>query len=386
MANKHRLPTLFFLGVVTGAFFLRLLPALSLIMEPFDLSQTEALYQHSQFAKKDPWFVIQDWELYPYAGAVYLATGDLSQVNVEHPPLGKYFYGLAVLTLKRPALVSALLVYLWLVLTFLVSRKVLANSWLALLLTLALILEPLWLIQASHPLLDLPFGLSVMAFLWLAVKYRPTLKQTLLLGILLGITAGIKFPAGAVILGASYLVWFFWQKRTQLVHPVGTILVAGLTYVAFYLPLFIRQGLAGFWQAHLTAMKLHLSHLPGYPPLAPLRVMLFNQWPVWWDPNQPIQATQEWSFAWPWLGGAVLSAPLFVRRIRRESPLLHLILLFTVPYFLFLNSRLFFPGYLVPLLPFFYILFVWEVKTLLTLVYQRRKPRQSRTLKHEQLK
>lgn len=382
MVNKRSLPTVFFLGSITIAFFLGLLPARNLVREPFDFPKIEALYQHSQFAKKDPWFVIQDWELYPYAGAVYLTTGDLSQVNVEHPPLGKYLYGLAVLTFKRPALVSALFAYLWLVLTFFVSRKVLANSWLALGVTLALVLEPLWLIQASHPLLDLPFALSVLTFLWLAAKGRPTLKQALLLGILLGATAGIKFPAGALILGVSYFAWFFWQKRNRLGYPIGTIIVAGLTYAAFYVPLFIRQGFTGFWQVHLTAMKLHLSHLPGYPLLAPLRVMLFNQWPIWWDPNQPIQATQEWLPTWPLLAGALLLLPLFVKKVLRESPLFRFILLFTLAYFLFLNSRLFFPGYLLPLLPLFYLVLFWEIKTLAQLLNQTDKPRKPRSLKH----
>lgn len=382
MPSNHSLPLIFFLGLITLVFFLRLVPAQELILEPFNLSGTEALYQHSQFAKKDPWFVIQDWELYPYAGVVYLTTGDLSQVNVEHPPLGKYLYGLATLTLKRPALVAAFLAYLWVALTFFVSRKVLANSWLALGVTLALVLEPLFLIQASHPLLDLPFALSVLAFLWLATKGRPTLKQTLLLGILLGVTASIKFPAGALILGVSYFVWFFWQRRKQLGYPMGTIMVAGLTYAALYLPLFFKDGLAGFWQVHLTAVKLHLSHLPGYPALAPLKVMLFNQWPVWWDPNQLLQATQEWSLSWPLLVVATLIAPLFWKRIRLESPQFQLLILFTAAYFLFLNSRLFFPGYLVPLLPFFYILLVWEIKTLLTLVPQMGQPRKPRALKN----
>lgn len=352
------------LAVITIFLFLRLIPYSDSFLKPFDLEKITKTYQGSQFAPlpQHRQEVIQDWDLYPYAGVVYLTTGDLGKINIEHPPLGKYLLGISYLIFANPAIVQLPLAVIFLFFVFLIAKKFLKNEWLALTIPLLLLTEPMFIFQATHSHIDLFLATMTLIFIWLVIctqKSKP--KNFILIGFILGIIAGIKFPAVAMILAFSYFLTWVLRSRKD---PWQFLIIFGLTiavYLTVYSPFLANYGFPAFIDLQLKALKLHLSHVPEYPPLAPMRVMFFNQWPTWWDANNPLSQTTEWQITWPFLAFGMLASPILYRKTGSKKSILF-ILLFCWIYFIFINSRLFFPGYLLVILPYLYLFLILELK------------------------
>lgn len=367
---------IFFYLIIAFAFVCRFLPLRSSFKSSFDFQQISEKYRYSQFAvdPNDRQVIIEDWELYPYAGLVYLKTGILDQVNIEHPPLGKYFFALSTLIFKNPNIVQLpfAIFFLWLI--FRISLRCLQNHFWALLVVFGVLAEFLFSHRLTHSLLDLFQATMVSWFIFLGTVKKSALGKKIFLGLILGAVASVKFPVVAIILTGSYLIKQYFLRNKSLKRILEKesliILIGFLFYLFNYSPLFIQNGIAGFFQLQVRAVKIHLSHLPEYPALVPLRVMFLNQWPVWWDKINPIHPAEEWNFLWPALASSILITPLFFfkclsPRQKRKSLL---IFLFSWAYFVFINTRLFFPGYLFLILPCLYLFLLWQIKYLLKLV------------------
>jgi len=335
----------------------------SFYQSPFNYQQADYLYLHSQFAP-DPdmrSLIIQDWDLYPYAGINYLTGKDISTINIEHPPLGKYLYGFSYLLTKRPLLLQIPLYLGLLILAYLLAKKITNRSMPALLLPLALSFEPLLNQQLQLCLLELMQTVFLLAFILSVISQngqKLSLKNSLISGILLGAYAGIKFPMAAILLALAYAVYLCMiYKAKSFSYLWPTILTALLFYLLLYSPILIQDGVGGLITVHLKAIHLHLSHVPEYPPFAPLRLMLFNQWPVWFDNQNPIHSVEQWQLSWPLLALATIGSMLWLIMlfIRHQKQAIILPLLFLVIYFIFINSRLFFPSYIIQIFPLMHL-------------------------------
>lgn len=375
MNKKNKLSLLFLIIIIV--FIIRLLSHYQLFTQKFDFSKIDQIYKQSQFAEnpEDRKLIIQDWDLYPYAGLIYLRTGQLNSVNIEHPPLGKYILGLGVLIFKNPNLIQIPIALLLLYLSYLLSLRLLKNEYLAFLIPLFLCLEYLFVHRVSHSLLDLMqttmINLFILTALDLNKNKKDNKKTKIILGLTLGAVASIKFPVTAIILGSCYFIYLVILKRLKNINKAfklffPILIIAISFYIITYLPLLINQGIVAFFDLQIKSLKIHLSHLPEYPPFIPLRVMFLNQWPVWWDKNKPIHQAEEWNILWPVLALSILLSPFtFLKKLnKKEKKKNFLIFLFPWSYFIFLNSRLFFPGYLFLILNFLYLFLIWQLKTI----------------------
>jgi len=356
---------LFYFLIILVTFIIRLAPHVEVFSQKFNFQAIDKIYQQSQFAENpsDRKVTIQDWDLYPYAGFIYLTRGELNQVNIEHPPLGKYLFGLSILIFGNTTIIQIPLALIFLLLCFLISVKVLRSKSLALLVPLGVIFEKSFVEQTTHSLLDLFQSTMVALSIWLVISKKLDKKVKVFLGLTLGAVASIKYPAVAIILTLSFIVHLAVIKgKGKINQALGIVLIAILFYLLTYAPLFLQQGMGGFINLQIKALKMHLSHVPEYKPFAPLKVMFLNQWPVWWDKTNPIHQTGEWNILWPFLGTAMLLSPLFcwLYKIKTKSNLI--IFLFSWFYFIFINSRLFFPSYLFLILPYLYLFLLWEIK------------------------
>lgn len=356
-------------------FLLRLLPYKSSFIQKFNFYKVDNLYHNSQFAKnpEDRKLIIQDWDLYSYAGLVYLKTGQLDRVNIEHPPLGKYLLGLSVLISGSPILIQIPIALLLLYLSFLISLRLLKKEWLAILIPVFLCFESLFIHQLTHSLLDLMQTAMIALFILTAINSNKDNKKTkIILGLVLGAAASIKFPVTAIILGSCYFIYLIVLKGLKNTDKVISLFMPVLIisisfYIITYLPLLLKQGFMALFDLQIKALKIHLSHLPEYPPFVPLRVMFLNQWPVWWDIKNPIHQAEEWNIFWPVLALSMLLSPFaFLKKLnKKEKKKNLLIFLFPWSYFVFLNTRLFFPGYLFLILNFLYLFLIWQLKTII---------------------
>jgi predicted membrane-bound dolichyl-phosphate-mannose-protein mannosyltransferase len=362
---------LFFL-IIIFIFLIKIYSEKNSFVQKFDFEKVDKLYQESQFAENpaNRKLVIQDWDLYPYAGLVYLKTGQLDKVNIEHPPLGKYLLGLSILLTGNPNLVQIPFALGLLCLSFFISYQLLKNIYLSFLIPLCLINEFLFFHRTTNALLDLFQTAFIALFLFLIIlKPGKSKLKMIILGLVLGIIASIKFPAAAAILGICFFANLFVENKgfkKSFFDFLSITFIGILVFCLTYTPLFLKQGIRGFLNLQIKALKIHLSHLPEYPPFIPLRVMFLNQWPVWWDQINPIHQAEEWNIFWPFLALAIILSPFFYWQCRKRNDLSKklIIFLFSWSYFIFINSRLFFPGYLFPVLPYLYLLLVWEIKTI----------------------
>ena len=332
-----------------------------------------------------------DWDLYAFAGYGYVTTGDISLVNFEHPPFGKYLLGWSTMWFGNPHVAQVLMGWVVIVLVYFVSFRVLdtglqwnktimTTTLLSILVTVLFLLDGLFWYQIEFTLLDLGLLMFILLFFYLGLRFNNVGGMSWVFGVVLGLSAGVKFGVPSVLLFASYALYRMASTRSfDIFHLLNVGLGAMATYVLLYLPLVLNQGLLGLVDIHIRALRLHLSHIPDYPWLVPLRVMVFNQWPIWWDSANPIISVGQWNWLWLVLAGVGIWVVVWViwkmvsllknwrvyNQHRGSDGLnsLFLVSIFTAVYFLFINTRLFFPSYLLLILPFLYLgLVVWVVR------------------------
>jgi len=229
---------------------------------------------------------------------------------------------------------------------------------------LAVVLEPLFRSQLTHSLLDLPQAVFILIYLFAFSKIKHPL-WLMVSGLSLGAAAAIKFPAAALILSFISFLTIFYQKRSAWGKYLKRLLLinffAFMVFTLAYLPLLLSSGINAWFDLLIKASRMHLSHVPQYPKGVVFLVLLFNQWPRWWGKGG-YQTVLEWQYSWPLLGVVFLISPILAikNRLLTKEPLLFF---FVWSYLIFLASRLFFPAYLLPILPFGF-LFLWLTPSL----------------------
>lgn len=343
------------LGLITISYLLLLWLKREQLDFQFSYHKLSQIYQISQIRLgNEASITMYDPQLYQFAGYTYLTEGRIEEINVEHPPLGKYFYGLSAIFLGNPLIIQLIFGYILLLLTFYLSFDFCHKSFLSLLPPFLLIVDGLFFSQISQTELDLPLTVAVFAFLTFNLKrVKVNAHFSLINGFLLGLIASIKFPSTALLMWLTYFIWLLVFRNKNIVkNMIITTTIIVLTFVLMYLPLIIEKGLTVFWQTQLQAIHIQLSHLPNYPPLAALRVLLFNQWRVWFDAQNLYQNVSVWNIFWPI---STLIFILSIIRFKNVQKQMILAFAFTCMYLLFINLRLFFPRYLIQILPLFYI-------------------------------
>jgi len=339
----------------------------------YNHKQLKTLYNQSQFAEKpeDRKKIIKDYQLYSYAGWKYLKTGNLTQINIEHPPLGKYLIGLSIILFQNPNIGQVFWGIIFLVLLFMTARKSM-NPIPALVVVFLFSLEKLFIEQITRSFLDLSLGVFLLLlFLTTLNEKKQNFFNSFKQGLFLGAAASIKYPTIAVICFFCLTIYYFIKKSRRKLKKL--LIIAGTASSVFllsYLPFFIKNpSIQKFIRLQTKAVKIHLSHLPEYPKGQVFKVLFLNQWRSWWGEKNLIK-TAEWNLFWPILTLNFCINLLLFKKLFKKNILINLWVFF---YFLLLSSRVFFPRYLFLLLPFLYILLCYNVKTLMVNNQQNAK-------------
>lgn len=128
---------------------------------PFDSDYFASLYSKSQYvlgpASKGG---IGDDGLYAFAGYYYFfQKGDVSSVNFEHPPLGKYLIGLSIYLFHNENVVNIVYFFFLLFITYKSAFIILKDKLLSSVTVFLVSIDPLLRDHTLRSLLDLPFSL-----------------------------------------------------------------------------------------------------------------------------------------------------------------------------------------------------------------------------------
>ncbi|MBU0618980.1 hypothetical protein KKD62_01965 [Patescibacteria group bacterium] len=263
---------------------------------PWDADYWRQRYEQSQWIVSDSKQGIGDDALYAHAGWQYLHGTDPTLINPEVPPLGKYLIGLSLLVFKNMAAFGLLSFLLAFGAFFLVNRLFFPPVW-ALLPVVLLSLEKLFYQEIRAPFLDLLYLSFFLLTSYFFLKARK-LSDHLLSGFFLGCFVATKFSLGGLLVVMTQVVYLIWQKRSRLIYWLASLLVsAGVFFLSYFKYLQNGHSLLDVLRVQKWIWHFYAISQAKSGPLAVFRLLLLNQWPVWWQ-AEPIK-TKVWFWSWP---------------------------------------------------------------------------------------
>lgn len=352
-------------------------------IQPINIPELEEQYLNSQYVNPNSQTWIDDPELYTYAGSKYLQGTDPSNLNFEMQPLTKYFFGISTLVFGTP--IAFQLISGGLLLFFLyISSLQFLPPYLAILPSLFLIYDHLFINQLSHAYLDLFQTTLITLSLLLLIRSRAVSRYVYFTLICLGLVALSKTFSVAILLYIAMMIFIFFftpkHIRRLLFFSWVPITIYLIGYSIFFL---YHPNLVDFFKLHLNILRLYRSYVPEYPLGEIYRIIFRGQWRMWYG-DYGLRPAEFWSILWPSSIATTFGFLLFQmsqvfspfpglrslpQTIRSKLADIHpLILIHSVwfaIYLIFISFRLVFPRYLMPLLPSSYLISAFVIKTFL---------------------
>lgn len=337
----------------------------ALFSRNYNFKQLEDLYNNSQYVQKNPVGSIPDNAAYRYAAGYYLRGGSPILVNADQPPAGKYLMAASIVLFGNTTFINYLVFLLTILVFFLLSYRITARVWLSLLAVLLFLFEKTFVNQLVYSgmldIFQLFFILSAFYFfiVWLEKKRLPALFLAL---VCLGMVAAVKFFITAVVMLASWLVLLFLRKqfRQAVVVAGGGFLAAySLLFISYFRvfledlnPLRILSIQKWIFAYHSNKMQISFDIWP---------LIYFNRWQTWWGDFRII-ADPQWSPLWPiifTLAFAACALYFFQLKNGRQKGnhwAIEVIISWFLTYSVFISFGQANIRYLIPVLPFAYLL------------------------------
>lgn len=232
-------------------------------LRKFDPVYMGNLYSQSQYVVGSGSEGIGDDGLYAFAGYYYLfKKGDVSAVNFEHPPLGKYLIGISILLFRNQNVINIIYFVLLLFITYKVGRLILKDKLLSLLAVAILSLDPLFLDHLLRSLLEIPSSLFVTLALYFFLRAIKNPKYYYLSFIFWGAVFSTRFFPFLLIIYLCLLISvFIYQKKHLIIYLKASFLVP-FVYLLSHFSFFVyHPSLVEF----LRHKKWMLSWFTGTP-------------------------------------------------------------------------------------------------------------------------
>lgn len=279
------------------------------LFKPTDISEYGRKYSQSQYilGENSP-EKVSDAELYIYAGFAYFKGEDPTTINFEHPPLGKYLFGLSYFISGNSTQINILLHIATLFLFFLLSKKFIDSFLLRIMAVVTLGALPLFSSLLPYALLDIPFLLTILGF-YLTLSWKTpqlALKYTII-GMILGAMTSIKYPFPFMAIpGLILLIGAWMQKEIRWVFLSLPIIVS--VYLIQYLGYFIHDhSLVDFLKFELYRFHWWTGERT-MPKFLIFENLFTGRHKAWWEPGT-YQYTKEWTPLLPLI--FILSLPSF---------------------------------------------------------------------------
>lgn len=305
---------------------------------------------------------IPDETVYSYAGGAYLKGADPIIVEPTQPPLGKYLLALSILLTHSENTIVPVFFVLLMVGIYLLSMRMSGSTVLSLVVVLFAVFERLFTDQIFvTPLLDI-FHITFLVYAVLAASFSLEKHRPVLLLVSYG-CFGAALITKVWLIGAVFVipVTIYVLLRARKYYPYvigGFILMLGLTLLS-YTKMFIEGY--NIIQVLLVQKWLYWYQSGKRSGLFTIWPLIFmNKWYVWWG-DVPVIQDQSWSVSWPISIGAGLLASIriLIAPIKKSRPSGYLIGVSIIAYSVFMSMGQASARYLLPILPFCYVMGGW---------------------------
>lgn len=207
----------------------------------FDPEYFGQLYSQSQYVLGEKSTGgIGDDGLYAFAGYYYFfQKGDVSSVNFEHPPLGKYLIGLSIFLFHNENFINIIYFLCLLFTTYKLSGIFLKDKLFSLLPVLLLSSDPLFLDHSIRSQLDLPFTLFFSLGIYFFIKGENKSKFIYLSQLFWAAAFASRFfPFLVVIELFMFCITFIYQRNNIFVF-IKSLMIIPMVYLIVHLSFFI---------------------------------------------------------------------------------------------------------------------------------------------------
>jgi len=327
---------------------------------PFNSQALATVYRFSQFAQKpeDRKLIIEDNDLFAYSGYLYLKGVSPSEIQIEHPPLTKYLFGLSILVFYNPNVIQIFFGIGLLIVIYLISDQIFKNGTWSLLPPLAISFDGTFQEQFALSYLDLSHVFFISCAILFYLKAASNKKYYFLTSIFLGATLLSKY-LGLVIF-PLLIVYTFVKRKKDLKFFSYSLIFVPIIFLLNYTPLFLKGNIfANFFNLYLAIFRLYRSYLPDYPWGEIWRLLATGQWRVWFGNSQFVKVP-EWNIFWPLTLLSLAGSVFLVKNSKNEA--LIITATFSLFYLITNSFHVLFPRYLLVFLPFGYVLLVFWVQ------------------------
>lgn len=198
--------------------------------------------------------VVCDRDIYALAGWLYIHGMSPSEINFEHPPLGKYFIGISEILFHNPNAMNALFGLATLLVLYLLSIRLLGKTYFALFPVYILSMDKLFL-SSSKVKLDIYSTffvvLSVLVFLYATRNH----KLFPLLSAIIGFGIASKWEV-AFILPAFMIFLILNRDLKGLTYLIASLPIAFFAYSSTYLVYFLNgHNFIDFFNLHVFILN-----------------------------------------------------------------------------------------------------------------------------------
>ena len=242
-------------------------------LQRFSPEYISRLYSESQYVlgEKSKGGIGDDG-LYAYAGYYYLFQGgDVSNVNFEHPPLGKYLIGFSILLFGNENVINIIYVTFLLILVYKLGLRLLRDRLLSALSVAVLSFDPIFLDHLIRSMLDLPFTLFFTGGIYFFLK---------------GLEKDKFLFHSFVLWGMAFSTKFFPAYFLIYVYSLGIVLI--------YQRNLIKPFLLGSITVPVIYIALHISFFFYHPSL--IEFLRHKKWMLAWFTGSPIIIGNIWRF------------------------------------------------------------------------------------------
>jgi hypothetical protein len=254
-------------------------------------------YANSQYVKGDAGQQINDGQLYLYAGLAYTQGQDPTTINFEHPPLGKYLWGISWHLFNNPHFLNVVVVVIILFTFFVLGERLKISVWLLICGQglLVFILRPISLI---YTLLDYQLlAWTLLFFLVVCDGKNQTWKKYAVIGLIIGAIMATKYPIPNIFPYLAILLQQAYVKKNWKILPF-TFLTAGSVYLLSYWFYFTAGHNLFNW---LQFEKYRLGWWTGDRPLRWYliwQLLFFGGVQSWWE-QKKWHADDDWNIIFP---------------------------------------------------------------------------------------